>query len=501
MPISQQKLIKLEVDELKNLKDVELSFGETSLTAIMGTNGCGKSTVLHALACSYSPPDNALDYKFPMFFKPSTDALWAGSSFTIHFEQRDGQLLQQNLQQRFSKAADRWAPRYDRRPVRPVRMVTIRESVPEVEALGINAMVHYLRRDLPGDVHNQVRTVAGQVLNRQYAEYHQVQYRQAGRSSIAVTNGDLRYAAISMSAGEQRVFRILDAVFRAPNYSLILIDEIDLFLHQDALKKLLDALKSHCDSRHKQLVFTTHFPAIADMYETISVKTIHRVGERTLVWKGYSYDALRLITGQLQRPLRIFVEDDVAEAIVKEVARSLRLQPYLHVGWYGPSENAFALGAGLVLENTRLDRVLIVLDGDINSLPDERRQKINRHLTGNEPGRAEGREALFQRIVPLVAEDGASPEQMLNRMLRTIQHDQVPDGDRPLLEFAHDIVNVPERHGYVNQVVEASGEPRSYALRKLVEMAALSAAWEAYARPVREWLDEQARNLRLGIGA
>ncbi|HHT8901812.1 TPA: AAA family ATPase [Burkholderia cenocepacia] len=498
MPISQQRLIKLEVTELKNLKDVELTFGDTSLTAIMGANGCGKSTVLHALACAYSPPDDTSGYKFPMFFKPSTEALWAGSSFTIHYEQRDGQTLQPNLQQRFSKAADRWAPRYDKRPVRPVRMVTIRESVPEVEALGINAMVHYQRRAFPGEVHNQVRNVAGQVLNRQYAEYHQVQYRQGGRPSIAVTNGALRYAAISMSAGEQRVFRILDSVFSAPDYSLILIDEIDLFLHQDALKKLLDALRLHCDARHKQLVFTTHFPPIADMYETISVKTIHRVGQRTLVWQGHSYDALRLITGQLQRPIRVFVEDDVAEAIVKEVARALRLQPYVHVGWYGPSENAFALGAGLILANEPLDRVLIVLDGDVDSLPEERRRKIGRHLTGNEPGRADERDVLYQKIVPLVAEDAASPEQMLNRMLRTVQQDDVPDGDRPLLEFAHDIVNVPERHGYVNQVVETSGEPRSYALRKLVEMATRSAAWAAYTLPVREWLEERARELRLG---
>ncbi|TXC88469.1 AAA family ATPase [Paraburkholderia azotifigens] len=501
MPISQQKLIKLEVAELKNLRDVELSFGETSLTAIMGANGCGKSTVLHALACSYSPPDDNFDFKFPMFFKPSTEALWAGSSFTIHYEQRDGATLQQNLQQRFSKAADRWAPRYDKRPIRHVRMVTIRESVPEVEALGINAMVHYQRSAFPGEVHNQVRDVAGQVLNRQYAEYHQVQYRQGGRSSIAVTNGALRYAAISMSAGEQRVFRILDAVFSAPNHSLILIDEIDLFLHQDALKKLLDALRVHCDAKHKQLVFTTHFPPIADMYETIAVKTIHRVEERTLVWQGHSYDALRLITGQLERPLRVFVEDDVAEAIVKEVARALRLQPYVHVGWYGPSENAFALGAGMVLANAPLERVLIVLDGDVNASPDEIRRKIERHLSGNEPRRAGERDALFQKIVPLVADGGTSPEQMLNRMLRAVQQGQVPEGDRPLLAFAHEIINVPERHGYVNQVVEASGEPRVYALRKLVEIATHNVGWEEYTRPVREWLQAQANELRLGNAA
>lgn len=72
---TQQQLVSLNVSLLKNLKDVELVFSDSPLTALMGTNGCGKTTVLHALACSFSPIDNKSQiYKFPMYFKPTSDS-------------------------------------------------------------------------------------------------------------------------------------------------------------------------------------------------------------------------------------------------------------------------------------------------------------------------------------------------------------------------------------------------------------------------------------------
>ena len=42
---------------LKGLRDIKICFSDT-LTAIMGVNGVGKTTVIHALACAYQPPDD-----------------------------------------------------------------------------------------------------------------------------------------------------------------------------------------------------------------------------------------------------------------------------------------------------------------------------------------------------------------------------------------------------------------------------------------------------------
>lgn len=52
---TQHKIIKIEIEKLKGLKDVEIDLSEKSLVAIMGPNGEGKSTILHALAYVYNP--------------------------------------------------------------------------------------------------------------------------------------------------------------------------------------------------------------------------------------------------------------------------------------------------------------------------------------------------------------------------------------------------------------------------------------------------------------
>lgn len=55
MAVSQQKLISLNVVKLKNLVDLNIDFNDSPVTAILGPNGNGKSTVLHILACAFQP--------------------------------------------------------------------------------------------------------------------------------------------------------------------------------------------------------------------------------------------------------------------------------------------------------------------------------------------------------------------------------------------------------------------------------------------------------------
>jgi ABC-type hemin transport system ATPase subunit len=67
MGISQQKLISIKVTKLKNLIDLEIDFSGSPVTAILGPNGNGKSTVLHALACAYQPMEMGENHKFSNF--------------------------------------------------------------------------------------------------------------------------------------------------------------------------------------------------------------------------------------------------------------------------------------------------------------------------------------------------------------------------------------------------------------------------------------------------
>lgn len=498
---TQQKLRTMEITRLKSLADVQIGFEGYPLTAIMGTNCCGKTTVLHALACAYQPISDGGGYKFPQFFKPNSDSLWQGSKFSMSWSQRVGS----NVDSRttvFEKVSDRWTPRYEKRPSRNVRLLMIRDSVPEVEVFGLNTMVHYSKTARTNSVDVSVRETAGQVLNKVYSHYHSVDYQRGNRRSIGVSAAGLTYPALSMSSGEQRVFHILQMVFQAPKHSLLLIDEIDLFLHQDALQKLLRSLNEHCTAQSKQLVFTTHFPPVAKMYLDISVQTLHSASGKTIVLSGYSHAALRGITGVNEKPISVFVEDDVAATIVRRVASELHILPFVEVGGFGSANNAFALAAGLKLSGRLLDDILVVMDGDQSSAKPERFNKVKCILTGTEEGRkADQKQAagLIRRLVPAKGVDGKllSPEQMLHRMLHSITDTGLDADDAQLLGLAKAVVNMPDRHGLINAIIESSGDERPVTLANLVKLASKSADWQRFTRLVRLWFVRRKAALNL----
>ncbi len=167
---SMQRLLGLDVIQLKGLNDVSLDFTNSPLTAIMGSNCSGKTTVLQALACAHQPPDPKTnpDYRFPLFFRPNSDALWKGSDFTVRYAHRLGPQDHPALSQHYTKASDRWSPRYERRPTRYTRFVNIGESVPDIETLYLTSMIYYEKAEQTDDTSKAVRDTAGQVLNRTY---------------------------------------------------------------------------------------------------------------------------------------------------------------------------------------------------------------------------------------------------------------------------------------------------------------------------------------------
>ena len=125
--ISQQKINSLYIKELKCLKDVDISFEDKAVTAILGPNGHGKSTILHALACCYQPINKNItsNYRFSDFFLPNTDAQWQGSELTLTHSYRNGREESTNNKTVYRKKTDRWKPIYARRPEREVYYIGI----------------------------------------------------------------------------------------------------------------------------------------------------------------------------------------------------------------------------------------------------------------------------------------------------------------------------------------------------------------------------------------
>lgn len=380
--------------------------------------------------------------------------------------------------------------------------MNIGESVPDIEILNLASMTYYEKAEQTDEVSKAVRDTAGEVLNRNYETFYKVTYAYRNKASIGVKIPGMTYSGLSMSSGEQRVFRILDAVFRAPNNGLILVDEIDLFLHQDALQRLLNKLQEHCAQKKKQLVFTTHFPPVAQMYDQIRIYTLNKVKEKTVLWRGYSYEAMRHSTGTQERPIEVYVEDDVAEQIIGHVASQVGIRKFVSFGHYGPASNAFSICAGLYLSTHETDHTIAILDGDVYGTRAKRRDRVKEAITGNLEIHKTQRKDLMRLVRTLAPTKNAqdvllSPEQVLHRMLHSLNPADVPAERKDLHDIALAIVNVPDRHDFVDKIIEVTGEPRAIALSKIMELAARSKEWPRYTRIVRLWLQCQKKALSL----
>jgi hypothetical protein len=134
------------------------------------------------------------------------------------------------------------------------------------------------------------------------------------------------------------------------------------------------------------------------MYGEIDIYTVNRAPEKTIIWRGYSFEAMRHITGKQERPITCYVEDDVAEHIVGRVVSEAGVRRFLSIGKYGPAGNAFPLGAGLCLSLLSTDNTLVMLDGDVFATRFERRKNVRSAMSGGQPIHSQQRRSLMRLV-------------------------------------------------------------------------------------------------------
>lgn len=489
MPISQQVLNKISIERLKNIVGLdEIQLDKAPLVALMGANGSGKSTVLHAIVCTYQPPAGSglFNFRFPDFFLPTTDSKWKGSKFTVTHSYRDGATVVTAQAVTYGKQEDRWTPRYERRPERHTQYVGIRSCVPRIEEERSRTYLELVTANSTHPAVNQILADASYILNRNYTGLSSKTH-WSGRSYLGTSIAGLDYSALSMGAGEQRLFELLSAVYRAPNYGLVLVDEIDLLMHEDALNKLLERLDALARQRNLQIIFTTHRESVLRQEDKLCVHHIFQTPGKTLSVSQTTPDALHRLTGQAVRPVEVFVEDDLSYAIVARVVEELGIRRHVTISPVGAAVNVFTVLGGLTLRGSNLTNSLFLLDGDVYVTDPEKAQRIAAVITGNEPGRDAMRTGALARVRQLALPAATNPEQHLHALISGMPGPLTADAQE-IRACAQGIVAVMNKHQFVDSVIQRLGHPKGVGMYKMAELASQSPGWAALTADLRQWL-------------
>ena len=341
------------------------------ITAIAGGNGSGKSTLLAIAACAYHNYQNGYVptgrrtpyYTFSDFFIQSRDETPpAGIEIGYQFlhnrlRNRDPDFRWQN---RKKKVNGKWNE-YRTRIKRNVIYFGIQRVVPHNELTTHKSYRRHFEGDSLNDKYRrEICEIASRIIGRPYNSFEK---RTHSKYSLPVaTTKGVRYSGFNMGSGESAVFDILSSLFEAGPGSLLIIDEIELGLHEQAQQLFLEELKKLCNKLKCQVICSTHSHVVLNTLPPEGRYFLESSGNQTILTPGISPDfACGRLRGDNIGELDIFVEDNVAETILKlGLPHSLRKR--INITPIGSAHAIIRLMASRYLENR--DNFLCILDGD-----------------------------------------------------------------------------------------------------------------------------------------
>lgn len=364
--------ISLKKGTIRGLTPFSVSI-KYPITVFSGGNGSGKSTMLALAACAFHngkggfipPLRNKSYYTFHDFFVQSsaeTPVDGVEIRYGINFNNWKGAKPGIGMQSRKKSKGGKWND-YARRVDRNVVYFGVQRVVPHYER---STHKSYRSKFKPGSMKDEDRkkitSIAARIIGKPYTDFDSYEHTKY-TLPVASANG-ISYSGFNMGAGEGSVFEILSALFAAGSGTLLVIDEIELGLHELAQLRLIEELKKLCKELKCQIICSTHSHATLRSVPPEARFHIESLGGKTFITPGASPD---FACGKMGRPdayeLDIFVEDRVAVEIL-QVVLPASLRKRVKVKSIGSHAAVIRQLSSRKLE--KINNCICVLDGDQN---------------------------------------------------------------------------------------------------------------------------------------
>jgi predicted ATP-dependent endonuclease of OLD family len=332
---SRATLLTIEIlrGQIRGLGRVTINF-RYPITAIAGRNGSCKTTVLALSACAFHnkpsgfklPERKQSYYTFSDFLiQTKEEAALGDIRIKYQILHNNWKVTQQNpdkvgakWQFRFKKSGGRWN-KYDSRVIRDVVFLGVERIVPHVEKSVSRSYRGKFKAAADHGWEDNVREIVGRILDTDYTSFN---YRKHARYRLPIVakKDQNVYSGFNMGAGEHCLFELFSIINDCPEGSLILIDEIELGLHEKAQERLIKELKKICERIKIQIICTTHSSRILECLPPEGRIFLERIGNDTIVIPGISPAyATGKLSGHPNGELDILVEDEAAKLIIETI--------------------------------------------------------------------------------------------------------------------------------------------------------------------------------------
>lgn len=308
-------LYKVSLTKVRGFENQVVTF-DFPVTALIGPNGGGKTTILGAVACAYK----SIRPRF--FFARSGRLDETMQDWKIEYEVIDKRL---NPRDTVKRSARFHRSRWTRDAfTRSTAVFGVSRTVPAIERTEMKMCATNGFEVEPANeepISSLVSEHVQRILGKDISSYSHIRVDNRGRVSLltGVTKDGSKYSEFHFGAGESSVIRMVMAIEALEENSLVLIEEIENGLHPIATVKMVEYLINVARRKSVQAIFTTHSN---DALMPLPNSAIWSALEGTVSQGKLKIESLRAIQHELDARLVAFVEDEFAAEWVKAMLRS-----------------------------------------------------------------------------------------------------------------------------------------------------------------------------------
>jgi predicted ATPase len=309
-----QYLSKVSLKRVRGFHEESVSF-DFPVTALIGPNGGGKTTILGAAGCAY------IKIAPRRFFTKSGKYDETMQDWSIEYEIID---RDQNKKDVVRRTASFKNLRWKREALeREVLLFGVERTVPANERPELSrcgSATFSVPTANVEELPETARIAISRILAKDVTGFKRLRIDSHGRTILLTgkTRSGEGYSEFHFGAGESSIIRMVSQIELAKPQALVLIEEIENGLHPVATVRMVEYLIEAADRKKIQAIFTTHSN---DALRPLPSKAIWVATQDRIFQGKLDIQSLRSITGQIEAQLAIFVEDDFARLWMEAILR------------------------------------------------------------------------------------------------------------------------------------------------------------------------------------
>ncbi|MGE9744794.1 ATP-dependent nuclease [Bdellovibrio bacteriovorus] len=358
-----QFLKKVKVSGLRGWDNQEIIFN-TPIVVLCGENGTGKTTILKAAIGAYENKQGST--YFPSLLFP--DTVWdriqnAQIEYLIKLGKSEKTIT-------YRKKSERWRLP-EKRPQRSVFYFDIARTLPLDATVGYAKVAKQAATDVGAvELSTDYREKMSYVLNRNYSTARFVKPDADPDREVGLLRREFgEISQFHQGAGEDVTLDIFKTLEAIPDYSLVVIDEVENSLHPLSQRRFIHFLGWLCRQKKLQIILSTHSPFVLDeIPKEGRILVVPSTGGAKEILTGISSEmALTRMDDRRSPDLYCFVEDKEAKVLLLSLLQKTPLGQdclkRIDVLPVGASSVVETLGA--LLEADKLPyKGVAILDGD-----------------------------------------------------------------------------------------------------------------------------------------